>query len=69
MDWLMDKTDSETDCIRVLYGDWNDALDGLGVSQDPSKAYGSGVSVMAASQVWQNYREMSELLSRLDAEQ
>lgn len=68
MHWLLDKTDPETDCIRVLFGDWNDALDGLGVSMDPDKDYGSGVSVMAASQVWQNFNEMIELLSRLDAE-
>lgn len=32
MNWLLDKTDPRTGCIRVLFGDWNDALDGLGTS-------------------------------------
>lgn len=32
MSWLLDKTDPRTGCIRVLFGDWNDALDGLGTS-------------------------------------
>lgn len=68
MGWLLDKTDPVTGCIRVLFGDWNDALDGLGTSRDPSKEYGSGVSVMAAAQVWQNLNEMMELLSLLDAD-
>lgn len=62
MRWLSDKTDPKTGCTRVLFGDWNDALDGLGVSNDPDKEYGSGVSVMAAAQVWQNLNEMKELL-------
>lgn len=68
MGWLLDKTDPSTGCIRVLFGDWNDALDGLGTSRDPAQEYGSGVSVMAAAQVWQNLNEMMELLSLLDAD-
>ncbi len=65
MEYLLRQIDEKTGCVRVLYGDWNDALDGLGVSQDPDKEYGSGVSVMACSQVWQNLNEMIELLGRL----
>lgn len=68
MNWLLDKTDPRTGCIRVLFGDWNDALDGLGTSRDPNQEYGSGVSVMAAAQVWQNLGEMMALLSLLNAE-
>ena len=68
MNWLLDKTDPRTGCIRVLFGDWNDTLDGLGTSRDPDKEYGSGVSVMAASQVWQNLNEMMALLSLLNAD-
>ena len=68
MNWLLDKTDPKTNCIRVLFGDWNDALDGLGVSEDPNQEYGSGVSVMAAAQVWQNLNEMMQLLSLLNSD-
>ncbi len=67
MDFLMSKRDfSNTGCIRVLYGDWNDALDGLGVSNEPEQEFGTGVSVMATLQVFQNLNEMAELLSWLD---
>lgn len=68
MDFLLSKRDFDaTGCIRVLYGDWNDALDGLGVSNDPRQEYGTGVSVMATLQVYQNLNEMVELLSWLDS--
>lgn len=66
LEYLLRQIDEETGCVRVLFGDWNDALDGLGVSKDPDKEYGTGVSVMACSQVWQNLNEMIELLSRID---
>ncbi|MBP5304059.1 MAG: hypothetical protein J6Z00_04150 [Clostridia bacterium] len=66
LEYLIRQIDEETGCVRVLFGDWNDALDGLGVSKDPQKEYGTGVSVMACSQVWQNLNEMVELLSRVD---
>lgn len=69
MNYLISNRDFErTKCVRALYGDWNDALDGLGVSLDPEKEYGSGVSVMVSLQVYQNLREMEELLHRLDAQ-
>lgn len=67
MEFLIRQIDEETGCARVLFGDWNDALDGLGVSMDPDKEYGTGVSVMACSQVWQNLNEMVELLGRIDS--
>ncbi len=28
-----------TGCVLALYGDWNDALDGLGVSESPDREY------------------------------
>lgn len=62
MDYLLVNRDPITKCVLALYGDWNDALDGLGKSKDPSKAYGTGVSVMATLQVYQNLTEMLELL-------
>jgi len=66
-DYLVSNIDPKTGCVKVLFGDWNDALDGLGVSCDPSKQYGDGVSVMAALQVYQNLCEMAELLSVIDS--
>jgi len=65
--YLLDHRDhGHTGCVRALYGDWNDALDGLGVSMDPSQAFGTGVSVMATLQVYQNCLEMIELLQTID---
>lgn len=67
MDFMLSKRDHDlTGCVRALYGDWNDALDGLGISRDPSRAYGSGVSVMVTMQVYQNCHEMIELLRTVD---
>lgn len=63
MDYFISKQDQETGCIKVLYGDWNDALDGLGVSCDGKSEFGNGVSVMASLHVYQNLRDMIELLS------
>ncbi|MGL5675012.1 MAG: GH36-type glycosyl hydrolase domain-containing protein [Cellulosilyticaceae bacterium] len=69
MDYLLTNRDHEfTKCVCALYGDWNDALDGLGVSKDKSKEYGTGVSVMATLQVYQNCKEMIELLTLLGKE-
>lgn len=69
MNYLLTNRDHDkTKCVLALYGDWNDALDGLGKSQDPNKAYGTGVSVMATLQVYQNLTEMVEILNRVDSE-
>ena len=68
MDYLLSKKDEKTGCIRALYGDWNDALDGLGVSPDPNEKFGNGVSVMATLQVVKNINDMICLLGRLNAE-
>ncbi len=68
MDYLLFNRDEKTKCVRALYGDWNDALDGLGVSSDPGKEFGTGVSVMTSLQVYQSLDEMTELLDRLDRE-
>lgn len=63
---LINRDHDNTKCVYALYGDWNDALDGLGVSMDNTKEYGTGVSVMASLQVYQNLNEMIELLQLLD---
>ncbi len=66
MQYLLDHRDhGHTGCVRALYGDWNDAMDGLGVSMDPSQTYGTGVSVMATLHVLQNCQEMIDLLQAL----
>ena len=68
-DYLLSKRDSErTGCIWALYGDWNDALDGLGISRDGTREYGTGVSVMATLQVYQNTQEMISILEGVDAQ-
>lgn len=63
-DFLASKLDrGHTWCMRALYGDWNDALDGLGRTADPDRDYGDGVSVMTTLQYYQNLSEMCELLA------
>lgn len=65
MNFLYSNIDNEygTGCVRVLFGDWNDAVDGLGETKDEGKKFGSGVTVMATLQFYQNCREMNEILS------
>lgn len=63
MDYLIQHIDPKTHCLRAMYGDWNDALDGLGISSDPKKDYGDGVSVMATMQLYKNIKEMRQILS------
>ncbi len=67
MGYLFSKLDNEygTGCVRVLFGDWNDALDGLGDTEDEGEEFGSGVTVMATLQFYQNLREMCEILSHV----
>ncbi len=61
-DYLINNIDGETGCLRALYGDWNDALDGLGVSKTPGMDYGTGVSVMASLQLYQNLKELLHII-------
>lgn len=63
-DYLIKNIDTEdgTNCLRILYGDWNDALDGLGRTEEPGKVYGTGVSVMASLHLYQNLYEITEIL-------
>ena len=63
---LRNRDHDKTKCSLALYGDWNDALDGLGISLDGSSEFGTGVSVMATLQVYQNTEEMIDILSRID---
>lgn len=63
-EFLRRNLDRETGCLHALYGDWNDALDGLGKTTDKDKEYGTGVSVMATLQYCRNLAEMSEILRK-----
>lgn len=64
VDYLIVNIDPKTKCLRALYGDWNDALDGLGVSADPEREFGSGVSVMASLHLYKNLGEMLEIVGK-----
>ncbi len=62
VNYLVSKIDTETGCLRALWGDWNDALDGLGHTKDEGKEFGSGVSVMATEQLYSALNKMIEIL-------
>lgn len=65
MNYLITHIDENTKCLRAMYGDWNDALDGLGVSNKEGVEYGNGVSIMATLQLFKNLNEMIDILSHL----
>ena len=67
-EYLISNLDEQTNCLHILYGDWNDAVDGLGKTTDTNKAFGTGVSVMATMQLYQNLNELCELLRRTGKE-
>lgn len=54
-----------SNCLRALYGDWNDSINGLGRTDDTNRKFGSGVSVMASLQFYHNCKEMIEILSKI----
>ncbi len=64
IDYLVENIDPSTNCLKILYGDWNDALDGLGTTKDKSQEFGNGVSVMATLQLCKNLVEMTEILHK-----
>ena len=61
-DFFIENLAPDTGCIRILFGDWNDALDALGHTDDPSRKYGDGVSVMTTLQFYENLDELSKLI-------
>ena len=65
-EYLLSNIDTEyTGCLKVLFGDWNDAVDGLGATEDEGREFGTGVTVMATLQFRQNLYEMIEILTRV----
>jgi len=65
-DFLISCKAADTGCTRILFGDWNDPLQAVGRTDDPNEEYGTGVSVMAALQVYKNLEEMIEMLTFID---
>lgn len=64
-DYLVSNLDADTGCLKALYGDWNDALDGLGKTKKEDLEFGNGVSVMASLQLYRNLAEMSNILYKI----
>lgn len=64
MGYLISNIDDRTGCLKILYGDWNDALCGLGESLK-GEEFGSGVSVMATLQMYKALKDMTEILEAL----
>ncbi len=65
-DYLVSNIDENTGCLKALYGDWNDALDGLGKTKKEGQKFGNGVSVMASLQLYKNLDEMICILNKID---
>ena len=65
MRYFINNLASDTGCLRTLFGDWNDAVDGLGVSLDSSREYGDGVSIMASFHMYMNLKEMSNICEQI----
>ncbi len=64
-DYLISNLDETTGCLKALYGDWNDALDGLGKTKKAGQEFGNGVSVMASLQLYKNLGEMANILHQI----
>lgn len=63
--YLVSNIEPSTHGLKALYGDWNDALDGLGLVEG-SSGYGNGVTVMATLQLYENLARMIEILKYQD---
>ena len=59
INYLIFNIDDDTNCLKALYGDWNDAVDGLGASD--TDTFGNGVSIMASCHLYQNLHEMEDI--------
>ncbi len=63
-DFLVSNVDDKTHCVHALYGDWNDALNGLGKTKHSDRDFGDGVSIMATLQLYLSLEQMSEILTK-----
>ena len=64
LSYLDQQRDPVTRLVLAMYGDWNDAVDGLGIPNDPDEHFGTGVSVMTSLQLFQNCGEMIDLIEQ-----
>ena len=65
IEYLIDNIDSDTHCLKILYGDWNDAVDGLGKSLS-QKGFTNGVSVMATFQLYSSLTKIIDIINHYD---
>lgn len=63
-DFLCSNIDEKTGCLHALWGDWNDALEGLGHTRREGLTFGDGCTVMASLQFYDNLRQMAEILDK-----
>lgn len=68
LDYLLSNRDNKTGCIRMLTGDWNDALHFRTSNDDLIDDYGSEVSVMASLQVYSGIKDVVEILQTVNLE-
>jgi len=64
--YLVGNINPKTHLLIALYGDWNDALDGLGFTDKKGRKFGTGTTVMGSLQLYQNCKDMIELLHFID---
>ncbi|MDR0831462.1 MAG: hypothetical protein LBM99_01030, partial [Bacillales bacterium] len=64
--YLLSNIDPNTHCLKINYGDWNDALDGLGEINGDRSHWGNGVSVMASLQLYECLEQLIDLYNYLD---
>jgi cellobiose phosphorylase len=69
LEYLIKNINPETQLLMALYGDWNDALDGLGFTDRKDKQFGTGTTVMGSLQLYQNCKDMIELLHFLELQE
>ena len=63
--YLISNIDKDTCCLRALFGDWNDALDGLGDTKNSESEFGNGVSVMATLQLYMSLDMICQILCKV----
>ena len=64
INYLISNIDEDTHCLKTLFGDWNDAVDGLGAIDIAKEGYGNGVSIMASFHLYQNLNEFISMASK-----
>ena len=69
LEYLIKNINPNTQLLMALYGDWNDALDGLGFTSKKGKKFGTGTTVMGSLQLYQNCKDMMELLHFLELQE